>query len=124
METLFGEQPAKPRRTWRFWLFVFSPILVLGTCSVFVIRAKNALSQVQPEIDAFHERMEHQQYSDIYSAAAPAFQMKVQPRALEEYLGGIHEKAGPASLPGNLVHISPIPIRMAQPLGYICECCV
>ncbi len=63
-------------------------------------KAKNALAQVQPEIDAFHERLEKEQYGAIYSAAAPAYQTEIQLSALEEYLGGIHKKTGACQPPG------------------------
>jgi hypothetical protein len=56
--------------------------------------------KIQPEINAFHERFENEQYEAIYNAAAPAFQTKVQLGALEEYLGGIHKKAGACQPPG------------------------
>lgn len=100
METLFADQPVKPRKTWRFWLFVLSPILILGMCSVFVLKAKRALSKIQPAIEVFHERLQSEQYAAIYAAAAPAFQRATPLSTLEDYLGGIHRKAGACQPPG------------------------
>ena len=99
METLFADRPAKPPKTWRFWLFVLSPVLILGMCSVFVMKAKRALSKIQPAIEAFHERIESEQYAAIYAAAAPAFQRATPLNTLENYLGGIRKKTGACQPP-------------------------
>ena len=98
METLFADRPAKPPKTWRFWLFVLSPVLILGMCSVFVMKAKRALSKIQPAIEAFHERIESEQYAAIY-AAAPALQRATPLSTLENYLGGIRKKTGACQPP-------------------------
>ncbi len=102
METLFGTQP-KRRKSWRFWLFVLSPLLFLGMCGRLLMQSKQASLEAGRQVALFHQRLESAQYEAIYGDAAPDFQVTIQPAALGKYLGTIHEKMGACEAPAQPV---------------------
>lgn len=108
METLFGTEPdgLKRGKSWRFWLFVLSPFLILGMCGVFFVNAKEAGLQAEREVALFHERLESAQYDAIWDAAAPAFQASIQPSPFNRYLRGIHDKMGSCKAPAKPITYS------------------
>lgn len=96
VETLFGSEPGGQKRgkSWRFWLFVLSPFLILGMCGVFFVKAKEAGLQAEHEVALFHQRLEAAQYDAIWSAAAPALRTRTSQLVFSQYLDNIHDKMG------------------------------
>jgi hypothetical protein len=104
METLFGSprdfELSQRRRSWRFWLFVASPFLVVGILVVLATRATTSVQQAQLEAKQFHYRVEKGWYEEIHAIASPAFQRSIQPPALRQYLSTISAKMGACKEPG------------------------
>ena len=96
METLFGTESGSQKRgkSWRFWLFVLSPFLILGMCGVFFVKAKKAGLQAEHEVALFQQRLEAAQYDAIWSAAAPALHARTSQLAFSQILVGVHDKMG------------------------------
>lgn len=84
MDSLFHDgrqlQPWWCGRPWRFWLMVLSPLLVMGGCGLFWLKAKETALLAEREAAVFHQRLEAGQYAAIYDAAAPAFRARVSGR--------------------------------------------
>jgi hypothetical protein len=102
VETLFGSESGgqkKRGKSWRFWLFVLSPFLILGMCGVFFVKAKEAGLQAEHEVAVFHERLESAQYDAIWTAAAPALRASTSQLVFSLYLDGIHDKMGSCAAP-------------------------
>jgi len=74
-------------------------MLVLGTCSVFVIKSFRALGPAQEQAAAFHQRFEAGQYAAIYAGASPEFQRDTTREALQRYLQGIRDRMGKCTPP-------------------------
>ena len=87
VETLFSSETHPRPRSWRFWLFVVSPFLFLGMCTVAIRKAFKSVPQAQHELTVFHDRFEGGRYHEIYAAASPAFQRSIQQAAFEQCLG-------------------------------------
>jgi hypothetical protein len=103
VETLFGSEAGSESRkrgkSWRFWLFVLSPFLILGMCGVFFVKAKDAGQQAEHEVALFRERLESAQDDAIWASAAPALQASTSQLVFSQYLDGIHDKMGSCSVP-------------------------
>jgi hypothetical protein len=96
METLFGTPP-RAQRSWRFWLLVLSPFLVIGTCSVLARRNVGLLRLAEEQGTVFHSHLYKGEYDAIYDAASYAFRGTRD--ETRRYLAAIHEKTGSCSLP-------------------------
>jgi hypothetical protein len=101
METLFGSgaDSRKSGKSWRFWLFVLSPFLILGMCGVLFVKAKESGLQAEHEVALFHQRLESEQYDAIWAGAAPALQASISQLAFSQYLVGVHDKMGSCTAP-------------------------
>jgi hypothetical protein len=94
METLFGNESTTRQRSWRFWLFVLSPILLLATCSVLVVKGVVEIKPAQEQAAILHEHLEAGEYAAIYMAASTEFQRQQHFEATEQFLRAIHDKVG------------------------------
>jgi hypothetical protein len=99
METLFSNETHPRPRSWRFWLLVASPFLLLGMCTVAVKNALKSVPLAQSEAKTFHDRFEAGRYGEIYAAASPTFQSSIQESQFEHFLEGIHTKMGACKPP-------------------------
>jgi hypothetical protein len=86
-------------RSWRFWLTVLSPLLVMGGCGLFWVKAKGIASRAEREAAVFHQRLAAGQYAAIYDAAAPAFRARVSRTDSAKYFGAVHDKMGTCKTP-------------------------
>ena len=104
MNSLFDDgrqlQPWWRRRSWHFWLLVLSPLLAMGGCGLFWVKAKGIASRAEREAAVFHQRLAAGQYDAIYDAAAPGFRDRVSRTDAAKFLGGVHEKMGACKTPG------------------------
>jgi hypothetical protein len=94
METLFGKERTTRERSWRFWLFVLSPILFLATCSVLVVKGIVKVKPAQEQAAILHKRLEAGEYTAIYMAASTEFQRHAPFEAARAYFREIHDKVG------------------------------
>ncbi len=92
-------QPWRRRRSARFWLAVLSPLVLLGACGCFVIKAKKAASEAEREAVRFHQRFAAAQYDAIYDGAAPGFRAAVTRADSIKYFAAIHDKIGACRQP-------------------------
>jgi hypothetical protein len=103
MDSLFNDgqqlQPWWRGRSWRFWLTVLSPLLLMGGCGLFWVKAKETASRAEREAAVFHQRLEAGQYSAIYDAAAPGFRDTISRADLAKFLGAVHNKMGACRTP-------------------------
>jgi hypothetical protein len=103
MESLFSDeqqlQPWWRGRSWRFWLVVLSPLLMMGGCGLFWLKAKEIASRAEREAAVFHQRLAAAQYAAIYDAAAPAFRTQVSQTDSAKYFGAVHDKMGACKIP-------------------------
>jgi hypothetical protein len=103
MDSLFNDgrqlQPWWCGRSWRFWLTVLSPLLVMGGCGLFWLKAKETALLAEREAAVFHQRLEAGQYAAIYDAAAPAFRARVSRADSAKYFGAVHDKMGACKTP-------------------------
>lgn len=103
MESLFNEgqqlQPWWRGRSWRFWLTVLSPLLLMGGCGLFWAKAKEAAKRAEREAAVFHQRLEAGQSDTIYDAAAPEFRDTISQADFARFLGAVHGKMGACKTP-------------------------
>jgi hypothetical protein len=115
MESLFNDgrqlQPWWRGRTWSFWLTVLSPLLLMGGCGLFWMKAKADALRAGREAVVIHQRLAAGQYAAIYDAAAPAFRARVSRTDSARYFGALHDKMGecktPAAEPNFFVNANP-----------------
>jgi hypothetical protein len=103
METLgiAGPPPLLDRkRSWRFWLFVISPILFLGMCGVFGMKAYRLVSRARDASALLHQQIEQTKYEEIYYTSSIAFQRSLTAKDLDQYLSAIRTRMGPCEPPG------------------------
>jgi hypothetical protein len=103
MESLLGGgerlQPWWRGRSWRFWLTVSSPLLVMGACGLFSIKARKIASAAEREAAVFHQRVAGEQYDAIYDTASPVFRAAVSRADSARYFAAIHVKMGACKIP-------------------------
>jgi hypothetical protein len=87
--------PWHRRFRWRLWLFVASPFLFMGACSVIVFHAKSAyLPAAVAASTHLHEQLRRGEAAQIYADADPAFQASLPLNATLGFLGRVRRKLG------------------------------
>jgi hypothetical protein len=103
MDSLFSDgqqlQPWWRGRSWRFWLTVLSPLLLMGGCGLFWAKAKETASRAEREAAVFHQRLAAAQYAAIYDAAAPEFRDAISRADFAKLLSAVHDKMGACKTP-------------------------
>jgi hypothetical protein len=103
MESLFTDgkelQPWWQGRSWRFWLTVLSPLLLMGACGLFWVKAKHVAAAAEREAAVFHQLLAAGQYDAIYDNAAPAFRSSLNRYDSAKLLATVHIKMGECKTP-------------------------
>lgn len=103
MESLFSDgrqlQSWWRGRSWHFWVTVSSPLLLMGGCGLFWVKAKETALRAEREAAVFHQRFEAGQYAAIYEAAAPAFRARLSQPDSDKFFGAVHDKIGACETP-------------------------
>ncbi|MGD0361846.1 MAG: hypothetical protein ABSC93_13320 [Bryobacteraceae bacterium] len=103
MEALFSDgkelQPWWRGRSWRFWLTVLSPLLVMGACGLFSLHARRVAAEAEREAAVFHQRLAGGQFDIIYQTAAPAFRASLNQADADKFFSAIRDKMGVCKMP-------------------------
>jgi hypothetical protein len=93
--------PAYKRFRWRLWLFVASPFLFMGACSIIVFHAKSAyLPAAIAASSHLHEQLAHGEDAQIYTNADPSFQNALPAATALRFFARIRRKLGPCQYSG------------------------
>jgi len=87
-------------RSWRFWLTVSSPLLLMGACGLFAVHSRKIASDAERAAAVFHQLLARGQYDAIYDTAAPAFQHSLSRTDSAKFFAVIHTKMGDCKTPG------------------------
>ncbi len=87
--------PAYKRIRWRLWLFIASPFLFMGACSIIVFHAKSAyLPTAITASSHLHEQLAHGEEAQIYANADPSFQTALPVATALKFFARIRRKLG------------------------------
>jgi hypothetical protein len=93
--------PAYKRIRWRLWLFIASPFLFMGACSIIVFHAKSAyLPAAVAASTRLHEQLERGQGGQVYADADPAFQAAATANTMLGFFARLHRKLGACQYSG------------------------
>ncbi|MGO4881750.1 MAG: hypothetical protein ACLP59_13115 [Bryobacteraceae bacterium] len=103
MDSIFEDgkqlQPWWRGRSWRFWLTVCSPLLIMGACGVFFAASKHIAAEAEREAAVFHRRVAAGEYDAIYDTATPAFQLATNRYDSARILASVRLKMGDCKTP-------------------------
>ena len=103
MESLFDEgkqlQPWWQGRSWRFWLTVLSPLLIMGSCGLFFVRSRQMAAEAERAAVVFHKQFEAGQFDAIYDGAGVDLRTSVQRWNSARLLATVHIKMGNCQAP-------------------------
>jgi hypothetical protein len=87
--------PAYKRIRWRLWLFVASPFIVMGGCSLILFHAKSTYMPAAVAASSrLHEELARGQMAQIYADADPAFQAAATANTTLGFLARVRRKLG------------------------------
>jgi hypothetical protein len=86
-------------RSWRFWLTVLSPLLVMGACGLFFARSRQMGAEAERAAALFHKQLAAGQYDAIYDAAGVDFRTAVNRWDAGRLLATVHIKMGECQTP-------------------------
>ena len=87
--------PVHKRIRWRLWLFIASPFLFMGACSIVLFHAKSAfLPTAVAASSRLHEQLARGQAGQIYQDADPAFQTALPANTTLAFLARLRRKLG------------------------------
>jgi hypothetical protein len=87
--------PAYKRIRWRLWLFIASPFLFMGACSIILFHAKSAyLPAAIAASTRLHEQLAHGWEGQIYVDADPAFRAALPANTTLAFLARLRRKLG------------------------------
>jgi hypothetical protein len=93
--------PWHKRMRWRLWLFIASPFLFMGACSIVLFHAKSTyLPTAVAASSRLHERLERGDAGQIYMDADPAFQTAMPANTALGFLARVHRKLGACQYSG------------------------
>ena len=86
-------------RSWRFWLTVLSPLLLMGACGLFSLHSRKAVAGAEREAAVFHQRLAAGQYDAIYETSTAAFRNSLSRTDSAKFFAAIHGKMGACKTP-------------------------
>lgn len=93
--------PAYKRIRWRLWLFVASPFLFMGACSIVVFHARSAYLPVATAAsERLHEHLAHGEDIQVYADADPAFHAGSTAKTTLGFLARVRRKLGTCKYSG------------------------
>ena len=89
------------RFRWRLWLFVASPFLFMGGCSLILFHAKSTyLPSVMEASSLLHEQLARGEIRQIFLSADPAFQAAMPATTTLQFLTRVRRKLGACQYTG------------------------
>ena len=93
--------PAYKRIRWRLWLFVASPFLLMGGCSLFFFHARSAyLPAAVAASSHLHEQLARGEDGEIYENADASFQTALPRPTAVKFFARIRRKLGSCQYSG------------------------
>ncbi len=89
------------RIRWKLWLFIASPFVFMGGCSLILFHAKSAYLPTAIAASArLHEQLGRGDGAQIYADADPAFRAALTPNTAASFLARVRRKLGTCQYSG------------------------